>query len=740
MQDKILRFQSQISKVEPQNHLVATASTHNKFNWNNLACGEVGGLKDRARRRGLMDPYSGNNYMFDYPINPRAEWTSFNPSQTSIPIESAFLPIHDQFDTGFQALPASTAPPDGEQVAASKQPPQPDIEPQHPRRISRQEWESHREVIKSNYSSKTLKELRIFIAASEGFVARQANIKNAKSSESQWKKKLMQWGLNDKNLKPHVTKFIRKRAQRRLMDGNRPAQFTIRGEPVPMDKIERYLKNPPENPNSPTGSTPSEVTYKTISPHLMTMNLNVNESLPQGVEPHEMPPPPPRLDAESLGTFKMAFWDGHPISHFLSEFTAAESHVHHDDYQSAKPKFIKAVQGCSALLGPIHAQTVMVRRAFIKEALKYSDHATAIDMVHQSHNAHRNILGADHKKTWKSLASMGKAYLNAKMIHDAYHMLFNAREGMRRHATLAGPEDVYLCTKDITMDIISILKDQQDFEAVEKEYMQLIMQAEGLGEIYLPDAALLKHDLVHLFWAQGWDQTGASGRPHLPPSRMEELMMSIVAMDKFPSSYREKRACALEHLRSFYEQTRQDVKLVGFLENVETELSAAMLPDNHNLWTLKRGVAFSFSRLGMIEKAEWWYLHLNQENENGINIPPRIVLTSLIDLAQMYLSRGLRDQAQEQFEKAQKLAKEILPQDHSFHKRIQQSILQGKPVSGCCPDCHINPMSTPDSRQVSNEIHTLQEEANREVGDFQDNDSEESHGEGCDHEDSDDER
>ncbi|KAJ3554641.1 hypothetical protein NPX13_g10562 [Xylaria arbuscula] len=659
-----------------------------------------------------MEPYLGNNHASSQLINSEVEWAL----SSGTPIPNVVNPASRPFQVPTTPLAIR---PDSHNTA-SNNPPQPDIEPQTSRRISRQEWESHRKVIQSHYYSKTLKELRILMAATAG--------------ESQWKKKLTHWGLNGKNVKPRVTKFIKKRAYRRQIESNKLTQFTIKGELVPMDKVGRYLKDAPVEPTSPTGSTPSGLTYKTLSPRLTTTTLNAGESVRDGSEICEQPANPLTQNVESLGTIKMAFWDGHPIDYFLSEFTTAKLQAQHDEYASAKEKFTKAIEGCKALLGPIHAQTIMVCGVLVKEALRNSDVATAIDIVHQSHNAHRNLLGIDHKKTWVSLASMGKVYFEAGKIHDAYHMLSNARDGIRRHAASASSEDQYLCTKNITMDIVKILQAQEDYEAITTEYMQLITQAESLGDLYLPDVTVIKHDLVHIFYTQEWEcVVEASEKTHLPLIRLEELMQSIVKINKFPKRHTHKRACALEHLRSFYHQTRQNAKLVEFLENVEKELSTTNLPEDTGMRRLKRGLAESFSWLGFSDKAEWWLLHLKEEIEDNSDALSRDSLTILVELAEMHLTHGHQDQAREYFQKSQQLAKEILPKDHAFHKRIQRSISHGKSLSGCCPDCHITPDASSETLSMGdNGEKSNHEDTSDEGSEYEDC----SHG-GLDHDDND---
>lgn len=274
-----------------------------------------------------------------------------------------------------------------------------------------------------------------------------------------------------------------------------------------------------------------------------------------------------------------------------------------------------------------------------------------------------------------------------------------------------------------------------DYESAEKEYTELISQEEALGELCIIDVAQYTHDLIHFFAAPRWDPSIFYGRIQIPLGRLEEIMQFVVSfcsVERLSNKQAYFRACALGHLRSFYETTLQDVNLAEFLENVEEELSAIHLLDSKEIRTLKRGVAASFSRLGMSEKAEWWFLHVLQEVETSPHAPPREALTIQIDIAQMYLSQGHRKQAQEYFERAQKLAHDILPQDHPFHEHIRRSLLERKPVGGCCPECHITPMTPHEQDLDSDGGSADEEEEEQEENQVEGNDNQDDDDEGDD--------
>lgn len=81
-------------------------------------------------------------------------------------------------------------------------------------------------------------------------------------SEQQWKKKLAEWRLS-KNIPPRVTKFIKKKARRRLINHEKHTLFRLNQEAIPMDKVKRYEQAAgaeSEGAVSPTGSK-FKITY-----------------------------------------------------------------------------------------------------------------------------------------------------------------------------------------------------------------------------------------------------------------------------------------------------------------------------------------------------------------------------------------------------------------------------------------------------------------------------------------------
>ena len=130
------------------------------------------------------------------------------------------------------------------------------------RRIRPAEWEMHRHFIETQYPLMTLQKLRSLMESQHGFVARYIRpwkydgysiLLTRTNSEQQWKRKLGEWNFA-KNLRPPLTRFIKKRTLSRLLQDNKSTRFSFHGQPIPMEKVSRHIQEG-HIPSSPTGST-----------------------------------------------------------------------------------------------------------------------------------------------------------------------------------------------------------------------------------------------------------------------------------------------------------------------------------------------------------------------------------------------------------------------------------------------------------------------------------------------------
>ncbi|KAI0896408.1 hypothetical protein F4806DRAFT_467253 [Annulohypoxylon nitens] len=366
-------------------------------------------------------------------------------------------------------------------------PPESRTDPSQPRRIGRAEWEKHEDVIRELYPVQTLHDIRRRMVAEHGFTA----------SMQQWKKKISEWQLK-KNLRPRVTRFIRKQRRRH---GTR--KFRFRGRPISSDLVDRHSKQPPSNPSLSIGRTPTDLSYGTSVPP-MRLGPPSNLSQTQQLEIYQRPTTPvPDLEGTSVPDLLVpALWQDHNIDYYLTLAQRAISDEKGGDYIKAKPAFLKSLEGLGVLLRPYHVKSISLLETFMEAARRNNDSSTEISELSKSYRAHTNLLGNGDKRTWRSLARLGDAYFHAGNTNEAYHMLLNARQGLLTTMLKSKREDIFDSTVHISRTIAKLFLRQGDYDEAEKEYVDLFLQAESLGENYLWRLNESKWELGNVYLTQ----------------------------------------------------------------------------------------------------------------------------------------------------------------------------------------------------------------------------------------------
>ena len=431
-----------------------------------------------------------------------------------------------------------------------------------------------------------------------------------------------------------------------------------------------------------------------------------SEAVPQSVAaPSAGVPSGTPWNVDNVGHFKMAFWQCRDADQLLSTARSAASLVQNKDYMRAKPLFMEALDGLAALLTPYHPHTIRVLEQFVTAAGKSDDTELAIDYLHKSYNAHQESLGANDKRTWRSLARLGNLYKRMKRYSQAYHMLFNARQGLLSISKVLGPENTYIYTKDISSSIIDVLTDQDDFEAAEAESLNLISQAEQLGDTYRGEVARFKHDLAHLYTNDEWVARAEQlGLPSPPRQSLEKLLLDLTRRDVLSLEREGTHICCWDLLRNFYHSTGQREKLTALLPRIGDFL-AALAPGTGEsfgkLLRLRKGVASSYSTLRKYDEAEWWLLYAHGEVDASRENGPHSfeALSILMQLGKLYLQQNKVEEAEGVFKKAESLGKSLLPPSHVFHDHIRFAITHGRLEPSCCSTCLVNERDRSDREQ-----------------------------------------
>ncbi|KAF4456159.1 Protein SERAC1 [Fusarium austroafricanum] len=546
------------------------------------------------------------------------------------------------------------------------------------RRISRAEWNQHKEIITANYAYKTLPALQEYMAKHHAFTA----------STQQWKKKLREWKLA-KNLPRKVARFVGKRGQSRLHKEGKKTKFNLGGQPVPMDKVKRHMQAYEGPPNSLTGSTPDGLSYATYkSPAAAPVHLKPS-TLPPTTEPATSRDSVPLIshEAPSAQPVQMAFWNGRDLDDLLEASRNACQLATDGEYLSAKPIYMDCLDGLEVLLTPTHATFLNVLQQYVSFAVSNQDFNEATARVHKSYNDHKEKLGSHDKKVWQCLARLGLLYYSRGFATQAIHMLVNARQGLLV-ATSGDTEEAYSCVSEIVKAIISISIAQDDFDAAERELLNLIAQVEELGGAYQYDALIHKHELIHLYF----DNWSRSKRiyGHTPPNRtlVERLLLEIIEFSSMSREISDIQTCSWDKLRKFYHSTGQRDKLESLLPKLEGLLTriGSMGSPGQEVLEYKQNMINSFLSLGHYEKAEWWLLRVRDEVKK-LTVE-RIAIN--MRLARMYFQQQKLDSALLMLREAQWIGSEILPRGHEFHSIVTESIKEERISEECCPDCHVN--------------------------------------------------
>lgn len=393
----------------------------------------------------------------------------------------------------------------------------------------------------------------------------------------------------------------------------------------------------------------------------------------------------------------MAFWQAQDMDGLLASAQRAVEMSTNGDYLNAKPIFMECVEGLNALLPPDQPQAIKVLENFVEQAVANKDFDEATARLHTSYNNHKDKLGSEDKMTWLSLARLGRLYRAQCRNSQAYHMLFNAREGLL--AAAASPEDAYICTRPITNQLIDMAMEQWSFEEAESESVRQISRVEALGSAYERDAVLLKHSLVHLYSNPNWQGAEGSIVSSRPRTRIEEMLLEIIRAKGTLIASDLEYICSYEQLRDFYSKTRQLAKLESLLPELESIIEKTGSVGTHPIKMLKKifglhmGIADSFRELGNWEKARLWLFRLKEKIEQSESHGPQCfdALSSIMHIARVYLDQGDVDNAKQWLEEAQQLGRKLLPAEHKFHSFVSKAKEEGILDGSMCLDCLVNP-------------------------------------------------
>lgn len=450
--------------------------------------------------------------------------------------------------------------------------------------------------------------------------------------------------------------------------------------------------------------------------HILILPLTTSKVTPEGLSyctigsprlefvaprTHENGETPCWSASNTIGPLKMAFYEGKSVDQWVSIADQAASLVTGGRYAEAKTMLLNSLDGLEVLLGPDDVQTTDLLTYFVETAVSNEDFVEAANRLHKSHRNHSDNLGQTHVRTWQSLIRLGKFYMDRGQRSQAYHMLFNARQGLLA-AFKDDPEQALNYTRSVSDKIIDIHVAQKHFLAAEEEIKSAIDRTKAAGSLHEPTILLLRHELAHLYNNDTWKALAAEGKmPYPTRNGVEPLLLEgISSLSKREDHVRPFRLylCSLEQLRHFYGRNFQHDKLPALLTQIENclttsrfALSQTELEFEQSLKSVK-GVALSYQTLQKYGNAEWWLLYRQQQ----INTAPSFGSTSLeavgnqMHLAQLYSSQKKSDEERQALEQAQLLARDALPANHEFHEYVASLLGGARTEKVRCRHCFIN--------------------------------------------------
>lgn len=427
----------------------------------------------------------------------------------------------------------------------------------------------------------------------------------------------------------------------------------------------------------------------------------------------------------NIGPLKMAFYEGKGVDQWVSNAKQAASLATGGRYREAKTMLLSSLDGLEVLLGPDDPQTIDLLTYFVETAVSNNDFGEAANRLHKSHRNHSDNLGQTHVRTWQSLIRLGNLYLDRGQRSQAYHMLFNARQGLL--ATLKDdPEQTLNYTRSVSDSIIDIHIAQDDFLAAEEEISLAIERTKAAGGEHERTILVLRHQLAHLYNKDKWNDLAAEGKiPYPKRNGVESFLLEEI------SSFNERKhlgisfgmyLCSLEQLRIFYERTFQHDKLPALLTRIEnflttSELALAPAQSNKILDSMK-GVALSYQTLSKYENAEWWLLYRQQQISTVLSVgsTPIEAVENQMHLAQLYSSQQRFDEKRQALQQAQLLACDALPADHEFHEYVESLLGDTRTEKVMCDCCLINEVKERDSVQTFQRIGEIDPSATESEG------------------------
>ena len=384
-------------------------------------------------------------------------------------------------------------------------------------------------------------------------------------------------------------------------------------------------------------------------------------------------------------------WNGMNMDDLVQLKNQAVKLVNENRFTDAALAFQESFDGLEALMGPTHTTTLSVLSSFVTAAIENQVPEEVAPRMRKSMDDHISSLGLHHIKTLQSITRFAIFHKAQGKLGEAEIFFERARDGFR-DLTALDPEQLFSNTFGIIQKLVEIAIDQKDFVKAESELVLLISQAEDLGSSYHHNVMDLKHNLCHLYDGKLCSKYDGEDQLNLQPTRkLEQLLLELIdyAKSKPSSHLSDANICPWKMLTKQYVRLEQHEKLTALQEETDRFLSQPHFPTRKSVIHLKLELARSYVMLHKYDKAEWWFLHLQELIEDSCTSGGKESFEITMHHALMFLQQDQWQNAEPLFKEAQEKVKILDGSYDGVYDRITDC-LETKRYVSCCPECEIN--------------------------------------------------
>lgn len=241
-----------------------------------------------------------------------------------------------------------------------------------------------------------------------------------------------------------------------------------------------------------------------------------------------------------------------------------------NDHAQARVMFIEAIDGLEALMGLAHQSTLRALDSFIMFCVQKDFLDDAQQKMSECLTKHQEKWGNNDFRTLRIMYRLGALYRIRRRYGESEILLLRAKMGFESIYD-ADPERIVGNTRSIVCTLIGLFKLQEDFERAEQEFVSFITKIEALKGPYERWRNFFKHNLVHLYFDNPWEDAARQSLlvPPVPLLRMERNILELAEHAEKTSELTIIELCTFRILGSHYSREGQAEKIGPYFERIE---------------------------------------------------------------------------------------------------------------------------------------------------------------------------